>query len=241
MLADDARSAGSGICWAGETFDEVHLRRVEGCLDRTRLGAEPRRTHTMSNVLSSFLISFGVIFVAELGDKSQLMALTFATRLPDDAGAHRHHPGDGAGARGVGGGRRSAAAQRSDDSRSRSSPRWRSCVRAVDAARRQAERGRRAQRPSAPTARSAILTVGAVVLPRRARRQDDAGHDHAGHPRGCVRDLARLDAGHGRGRRAGDRGRPAARHAPARTDDPYRRRDLVLRLRGILLFEAARG
>jgi putative Ca2+/H+ antiporter (TMEM165/GDT1 family) len=31
-------------------------------------------------VLYSTLLSFGVIFVAELGDKSQLMALTFATR-----------------------------------------------------------------------------------------------------------------------------------------------------------------
>jgi len=31
-------------------------------------------------VLQAFLISFGVIFVAELGDKSQLMALAFATR-----------------------------------------------------------------------------------------------------------------------------------------------------------------
>ncbi|MGD9999855.1 MAG: TMEM165/GDT1 family protein [Ilumatobacteraceae bacterium] len=34
----------------------------------------------MSDVLASFLLSFGVIFVAELGDKSQLMALAFATR-----------------------------------------------------------------------------------------------------------------------------------------------------------------
>jgi len=32
-------------------------------------------------VLVSTLIAFGVIFVAELGDKSQLMALTFATRF----------------------------------------------------------------------------------------------------------------------------------------------------------------
>lgn len=32
-------------------------------------------------VFSSTVLSFGVIFVAELGDKSQLMALTFATRF----------------------------------------------------------------------------------------------------------------------------------------------------------------
>lgn len=36
----------------------------------------------MSSVLSAFLVSFAFIFVAELGDKSQLMALTFATRFP---------------------------------------------------------------------------------------------------------------------------------------------------------------
>ena len=30
--------------------------------------------------MSAFLLAFGVVFVAELGDKSQLMAMTFATR-----------------------------------------------------------------------------------------------------------------------------------------------------------------
>ena len=35
----------------------------------------------MDAVLVSTLVAFGVIFVAELGDKSQLMALTFATRF----------------------------------------------------------------------------------------------------------------------------------------------------------------
>lgn len=31
-------------------------------------------------MLQAFVLSFGIIFVAELGDKSQLMAMTFATR-----------------------------------------------------------------------------------------------------------------------------------------------------------------
>ena len=32
--------------------------------------------------MDAVLLSFGVIFLAELGDKSQLMALAFATRFP---------------------------------------------------------------------------------------------------------------------------------------------------------------
>jgi putative Ca2+/H+ antiporter (TMEM165/GDT1 family) len=32
--------------------------------------------------IEAFLVSFGAVFVAELGDKSQLMALTFAARYP---------------------------------------------------------------------------------------------------------------------------------------------------------------
>ena len=34
----------------------------------------------MPDLASAFLLSFGVIFLAELGDKSQLMAMAFATR-----------------------------------------------------------------------------------------------------------------------------------------------------------------
>lgn len=34
----------------------------------------------MADVWAAFWLSFGMIFVAELGDKSQLMAMTFATR-----------------------------------------------------------------------------------------------------------------------------------------------------------------
>ncbi len=44
--------------------------------NRERCPARP------GHVIEAFLISFGIIFVAEMGDKSQLMALGFATRYP---------------------------------------------------------------------------------------------------------------------------------------------------------------
>jgi len=42
------------------------------------MSPEAGRTRAL---VEAFLLSTGVIFVAELGDKSQLMALTFATRF----------------------------------------------------------------------------------------------------------------------------------------------------------------
>jgi putative Ca2+/H+ antiporter (TMEM165/GDT1 family) len=55
------------------------MGRVEVASDTLHsLGSlETRGTRAM---VTAFLVSFGVIFVAELGDKSQLMALAFATR-----------------------------------------------------------------------------------------------------------------------------------------------------------------
>jgi len=46
-----------------------------------RLPVRPGKGSILSAFLAALALSFGVIFVAELGDKSQLMALTFATRF----------------------------------------------------------------------------------------------------------------------------------------------------------------
>ncbi|PRZ44100.1 putative Ca2+/H+ antiporter (TMEM165/GDT1 family) [Antricoccus suffuscus] len=56
---------------------QTSICRVEVAPDLTR----PERKADVDAILASTLLSFGVIFVAELGDKSQLMALTFATRF----------------------------------------------------------------------------------------------------------------------------------------------------------------
>jgi putative Ca2+/H+ antiporter (TMEM165/GDT1 family) len=62
---------------AGETFDVVH-----DAPGRRPSGTSARCQSEEDDVLTALLVSLGVIFVAELGDKSQLMALTFATRYP---------------------------------------------------------------------------------------------------------------------------------------------------------------
>src|SRR5689334_20205786 len=62
----------------GETFRSGRRSRAEGAPvpPPGLIG----KVH-MDGFLVALVISFGVIFVAELGDKSQLMALTFATRF----------------------------------------------------------------------------------------------------------------------------------------------------------------
>jgi putative Ca2+/H+ antiporter (TMEM165/GDT1 family) len=58
-----------------ETFD-----RHPTTVARSRSRPTLLRAERTSSPVDAFLVSFGVIFVAELGDKSQLMALTFSAR-----------------------------------------------------------------------------------------------------------------------------------------------------------------
>ena len=47
---------------------------------RVTVGPPVRRRYIVTALMDAFLLSFGVIFLAELGDKSQLIALAFAAR-----------------------------------------------------------------------------------------------------------------------------------------------------------------
>ncbi|GAA0385346.1 TMEM165/GDT1 family protein [Micromonospora gifhornensis] len=77
ILVRSASGHGASRSEAGETFDQAVHSRVEG------IPVPPPgmiRKDVMEGFLVALAVSFGVIFVAELGDKSQLMALAFATR-----------------------------------------------------------------------------------------------------------------------------------------------------------------
>jgi putative Ca2+/H+ antiporter (TMEM165/GDT1 family) len=74
MLARMRPVAGSALRM-DETFDCRHLSNGVGSK------AVPDPTHHRSP-MNAFVLSFWVIFLAELGDKSQLMALAFASRYP---------------------------------------------------------------------------------------------------------------------------------------------------------------
>jgi hypothetical protein len=66
------RAPGPAIVQVDETFDRCPTTPVEV--------AHPSSGFRTGGAVHAFLLSFGIIFAAELGDKSQLMALTLATR-----------------------------------------------------------------------------------------------------------------------------------------------------------------
>ena len=60
---------------------DLRLRLLQPGRGRPCTSSRPDREGCHGGFLAALVVSFGVIFVAELGDKSQLMALTFATRF----------------------------------------------------------------------------------------------------------------------------------------------------------------
>src|SRR5919112_1093564 len=74
-----ARARPHGPIPVGRARPSVWFARAHRIGD-SRSGHRTRGAPDMNGFLIAFAVSFGVVFVAELGDKSQLMALTFATR-----------------------------------------------------------------------------------------------------------------------------------------------------------------
>ena len=76
MLGDEPRSPGPLVGWARPSAGVLFV----DARSRSWLRPSPHPGGEESEVLQAFLLSFGMIFVAELGDKSQLMAMAFAAR-----------------------------------------------------------------------------------------------------------------------------------------------------------------
>ena len=131
--------------------------------------------------MSAFLLSIAVIFVAELGDKSQLMAMTFATRFRardvligiTAATALVHLLSVALGAA-VGAALPTTAISVVAGLAFLGFAAWTLRGDRLD----EDERSK-----AAPGHLGGDPRGRRRVLPGRARRQDDARHDHAGHPR----------------------------------------------------------
>ena len=174
-------------------------------------------------MVTAFLVSFGVIFVAELGDKSQLMALTFATRyrvvpvlIGITAATALVHAG-------VGARRAPRSARASRRTRSPSSPASRSSrsgsgrsgatssPRTTNGARRPSRRGAR------------VLTVGTVFFLAELGDKTMLATITLATRGGLFGTWLGSTLGMVARRRARDRRRSSARRAPAGTSRPDRR------------------
>ena len=213
---------------AGETFDLADGPSRSRVRHATSLGS--RTQGTPRAMVTAFLVSFGVIFVAELGDKSQLMALAFATRYPmvpvligiTAATALVHAVSVLVGA--------ALGASIPTDAIT--------VVAGIaflafgvwtlrgDELTEEDER-----RAATQSSRSTVLTVGSVFFLAELGDKTMLATITLATQGRPVRHLARIHARHGRRRRARDRRRSPARLAPAGTRRPVGRGGRVLRLR----------
>ena len=154
--------------------------------------------------MDAFLLSFGVIFLAELGDKSQLMAMAFATRYRAltvlvavtvaTLLVHAFSVLVGVAVR----------ARAADGRASRSPPARVPRLRRLDASRgRRWARTTKPRGPSAGVGRS--LTIGTAFFLAELGDKTMLATITLATDRGAARDVARVDGRHGRRRRPRDR------------------------------------